>query len=67
MRMIRPFTQNSLIYNWTEDRGRNNSDEIILDAECLSPSEETIAFLKKIARTYPTDKKREANRAIPTA
>ena len=43
--MIKTFTPNILIYDWTEDSRNEMTDEVVSTEDCLSPSEETISFL----------------------
>ena len=51
--MIRPFTQDYLIYDWTEDYEENaSSDEILLESDSLTPSEDTLSFLRSFARSF---------------
>ncbi len=65
--MIKTFTQNILIYDWTEDSRNDMSDEVVSVDECLSPSEETISFLKNFARSFNFETDKDARLSYPTA
>ncbi|MBO7506221.1 MAG: hypothetical protein J6T67_02435 [Paludibacteraceae bacterium] len=63
--MIKTFTPNILIYDWTEDSRNEMTDEVVSTEDCLSPSEETISFLKRFARSITIEA--DANLSFPTA
>lgn len=52
MRMIKPFTLNSNIFDRAEDLGKKVVDMNNGSEELASPSEETILMLKKFARSF---------------
>lgn len=65
--MIKTFTQNFLIYDWTEDSRDSKTDEVVPEEDCLSPSEEAITFLKNFARSFSFDLDMDARSAFPIA
>ena len=67
VRMIKTFTQKFLIYDWTEDNRNEMTDEVVPEVDCLSPSEETITFLKNFARSFSFDMDMDAQSAFPIA
>lgn len=67
--MIKLSTPNFSIYDyeWGTPEEENNSEETILRAEFLSPSDETIAKLKSFARSVVVDLSKDPNYTFPIA
>lgn len=65
--MIKLFTQNSFITDWSEDRNEICFEEKTSELDSFSPTEESIQFLKNFARSFIVDLRNDSDYTIPMA
>lgn len=65
--MIKLFTQNLCVNGWTDDFKFDSCEDSMEENEYMSPSEESIAFLKNFARSFVVDLNKDPNYSIPLA
>lgn len=65
--MIKLFTQNLLVNGWLEESKCDIYEEQSEDGAFLSPSEESVAFIKNFARSFVVDLNKDSYCPIPLA